>query len=206
MADKVTFEGKRELRWLQVGPCLVTYMEADTPFQDQLWDQWLEAVAQPTTQSLMICAWGATEPSNQQWRRANRQMRDQQLAVAVVTEARHNAALAKAASWLGTNIVSYRWGDLHAACEFVGYDRADRIGARAKITALRDRFGTVTKDETSAPSYMSAPRPADTTNNTIRASGELVRETNDEIQARLAEVQERLRNRAAFSRPDRTVD
>lgn len=152
MANQVTFEGKRELRWLQVGTCLVTYMEADIPFHDTLWDQWLEAVARTTTQSLMICAWGATEPTNQQWRRANRQMRDQQLTVAVVTEARHNAALAKAASWLGTNIKSFRWGDLHTACEFVGYDRTERIGARAKITALRDRFGTVTNDETHAPS------------------------------------------------------
>lgn len=198
MANKVTFEGKRELRWLQVGACLVTYMEADTPFQDKLWDQWLEAVARPTTKSLMICAWGATAPTNQQWRRANRQMRDQQLAVAVVTEARHNAALAKAASWLATNIKSFRWGDLHTACEFVGYERSERIGARSKITALRDRFGTVTSDEMSSPSYMSVSRQSASTD-ALSASGELVRETNNEIQTRLAEVQERLRNRAAFS-------
>ena len=205
MADKVTFEGKRELRWLQVGRCLVTYIEADTPLRDTLWDQWLEAVARPTTQSLMICAWGATEPTNQQWRRANKQMREQQLTVAVVTEARHNAALAKAASWLGTNIKSYRWGDLHAACEFVGYERAERIGARAKITALRDRFGAVTSGETSTPSYMSAPLPSRGPD-AISTSGDVVRDTNNEIQARLAEVQERLRNRAAFSGRGTVVD
>lgn len=205
MANKVTFEGKRELRWLQVGQCLVTYMEADTPFNDKLWEEWLEAVARPTTQSLMICAWGATEPTNQQWRRANKQMREQQLSVAVVTEARHNAALAKAASWLGTNIKSYRWGDLHSACEFVGFDRTERIGARAKITALRDRFGTVTSDDTNTPSYMSSPHP-NIASDMVSASGDLVRETNNEIQARLAEVQERLRNRAGFSRSGNVTD
>ncbi|KIG12542.1 hypothetical protein DB30_01252 [Enhygromyxa salina] len=174
-------------------------MEADVPFQDKLWDQWLEAVARPTTESLMICAWGATAPNNQQWRRANKQMRDQALAVAVVTEARHNAALAKAASWLGTNIKSFRWGELHNACEFVGYERTERLGARTKITALRDRFGTVTADETAASGH-STPLLTAVSPDAISASGALVRETNDEIQTRLAEVQERLRSRTTFSR------
>ncbi|PRQ06236.1 hypothetical protein [Enhygromyxa salina] len=206
MADKVTFEGKRELRWLQLGPCLVTYMEADTPFQDKLWDQWLEAVAQPTTGYLMICAWGPTAPSNQQWRRANKQMREQQLTVAVVTEARHNAALAKAASWLGTNIKSFRWGELHSACEFVGFDRAERIGARTKIIALRDRFGSVTTDETSASSYTHGSASGGSSTDSISNSGAIVRETNDEIQSRLAEVQARLRERSAFRRAGYTSD
>lgn len=195
MATKVSYEGKRELRWIEVGQCLVCFMEAEVEFADELWDDWLEAVRRPSMNSLLVCSWGPTQPGHQQWRRATRLMRDRQLPVAVVTDARHNFALAKAASWLGTNIEAHRWGDLREALEFVGFESGDIVMAKAMVVALRDRFGPVVEDAESGqritqPGRQSEPVFLPTE---YGASSEVVFETNDEIQRKLAEVQARFR-------------
>lgn len=201
MATKVSFEGKRELRWMELGSCLVTFMEADIDFSDKLWDDWMEALQRPAITSLMLCSWGPTQPSHQQWRRATRLMRDRKLPVAVVTDARHNLALAKAASWLGTDVQSFRWHQLNDGCDVVGIAKPDRVAAKATIIALRDRFGPVTSDaETGLSSTFRSDRDysgsyTSATNNALDVSSEMVLEANNEIQAKLAEIQARLRNR-----------
>lgn len=196
MSTKVSFEGRRELRWMELGDCLVSYMEADVEFSDKLWDDWIEALSRPTIMRLMLCSWGPTQPSHQQWRRATRLMRDRRMPVAVVTDARHNLALAKAASWLGTNIQSFRWHQLGDACDFLGFDKADKVASKAKVVALRDRFGPVTSDgDVAQPSYTAGARSYATPNNPLSVSSELVLETSNEIQTKLAEIQARLRQR-----------
>jgi hypothetical protein len=192
MATKISFEGKRELRWLEVGHCLVCYMEAEVELEERLWDDWLEAIRRPSVSGLMICSWGPTQPSHQQWRRATRLMRERQLPVAVVTSARHNFALAKAASWLGTNIHAGHWDQLDEALDFVGFGKdgeGDGLLAKAKIIALRDRFGSVI-DDAELGHRVEAPRtPVFTTSTNV------VSEANEEIQRKLAEVQARFRAR-----------
>lgn len=175
-------------------------MEADVEFSDKLWDDWLEALQRPSVTRLLLCSWGPTQPTHQQWRQATRLMRDRRMPVAVVTEARHNLALAKAASWLGTNIQSFRWHQLGDACDCVGFDKAEKIATKAKVIALRDRFGPVTNEADlgqasnysagsySAGNYSTASAP-------LTASTELVLETSNEIQTKLAEIQARLRQR-----------
>jgi hypothetical protein len=174
-------------------------MEGEVDFSDKLWDDWVEALQRPSVSCLMLCSWKPTQPSHQQWRQATRLMRDRRLAVAVVTEARHNLALAKAASWLGTNIQSFRWGDLGEACNCLGIDRAEQVAFKAKVVALRDRFGPVTGDadvptspgkslSTNTQSFVPAHNP-------LSVSTELVLETSNEIQTKLAEIQARLRQR-----------
>ncbi|HLT35467.1 MAG TPA: hypothetical protein VK034_04255 [Enhygromyxa sp.] len=196
MSSKVSFEGKRELRWMEIGDCLVTYMEADVEFSEKLWEDWLEALRRPSIARLMLCSWGPTQPTHQQWRQATRLMRDRRMPAAVVTEARHNLALAKAASWLGTNIQSFRWHQLGDACDFLELDKADKVAHKARVIALRDRFGPVTSDADIGPktSYTSSG-PVYTAHNPLAASTDLVVETSTEIQTKLAEIQERLRNR-----------
>jgi hypothetical protein len=197
MSTKVSFEGKRELRWMEIGDCLVAYMEADVDFSDKLWDDWLDALSRPTIVRLMLCSWGPTQPSHQQWRRATRLMRDRRMPVAVITDARHNLALAKAASWLGTNIQSFRWHQLGDGCDFLAFDKADKVAIKAKVIALRDRFGPVTTDaDVAQSSYSSSSsRSYSSPTNTLAASSELVLETSSEIQIKLAEIQARLRQR-----------
>lgn len=212
MSSKVSFEGKRELRWMELpsrpgdraesASCLVTYMEADVEFSDKLWDDWLEALQRPSITRLLLCSWGPTQPTHQQWRQATRLMRDRRMPVAVVTEARHNLALAKAASWLGTNIQSFRWHQLGDACDCVGFDKAEKIAIKAKIIALRDRFGPVTNDadlgqpsNRSANNYSASNSYSATPGSQLTASTELVLETSNEIQTKLAEIQARLRQR-----------
>ncbi|MFO7565210.1 MAG: hypothetical protein R6X02_21375 [Enhygromyxa sp.] len=198
MSSKVSFEGKRELRWMEIGDCLATYMEAEVEFSDKLWEDWLEALRRPSITRLMLCSWGPTQPSHQQWRQATRLMRERRMPAAVVTEARHNLALAKAASWLGTNIQSFRWHQLGDALEFLGFAKADKVATKAKVIALRDRFGPVTNDAAlgqsgySSPSYSSS---RNTAHNPLAVSTEMVLETSSEIQAKLAEIQARLRSR-----------
>jgi hypothetical protein len=206
MSSKVSFEGKRELRWMELssrhpaaeaGDCLVTYMEADVEFSDKLWDDWTEALQRPSIRCLMLCSWGPTQPTHQQWRHATRVMRDRRMPVAVVTEARHNLALAKAASWLGTNIQSFRWHQLGDACDCLGFDKADKVASKAKVIALRDRFGPVTNEaELGQPSFSASNKSyAATPSSPLTASTELVLETSNEIQTKLAEIQARLRQR-----------
>lgn len=200
MATKVDYEGTRELRWFEVGSCLVTYMEADVGFDDRVWDDWMEAMDRPSVNALIIGSWGPTQPSHQQWRRATRMMRERGLPVAVVTDARHNFALAKAASWLGTNVEAFRWAQLGHALDHVGFDESGKVMAHARIVALRDRYGAVLEDaELEAPTQrMFVPtEPARAANEgPFTASSEVVYDTNEEIQARLAEIQARLAGRA----------
>jgi hypothetical protein len=182
---------------MEIGECLVSYMEADVEFSDKLWDDWLEALQRPSITRLMLCSWGPTQPSHQQWRQATRLMRDRRMPVAVVTEARHNLALAKAASWLGTNIQSFRWHQLGDACDCVGVDKSDKVAVKAKVVALRDRFGPVTSDADIGQSGYPASNHSLATPSSLplSASTELVLETSNEIQTKLAEIQARLRQR-----------
>ncbi len=174
----------------------MTYIEADVELSDKLWDAWMDALSRPSITGLMLCSWGPTQPTHQQWRRATRLMRDRRMPVAVVTDARHNLALAKAASWLGTNIQSYRWHQLGDACDTLGFEKSEKVATKAKVIALRDRFGPVTRDaETEQPSYTAPAHSFSPENNPLAVSSELVMETHNEIQAKLAEIQARLRAR-----------
>lgn len=188
------FQGQRELRWIELGECVVTYLEADVAYDDRLWDTWLEALDRPSIRYAMLCSWGPTQPSHQQWRRATRLLRDRRMSAAVVTEARHNLALAKAASWLGTNVQSFRWPQLGEACDFVGFSRADKPAHKSEILALRDRFGLVTTTPVSG-SEPTLDASRYTGSNPLAVSSELVLETSSEIQTKLAEIQARLRER-----------
>ena len=193
MGSQLAFEGERELRWLELGECLVTYVEAEVELADSLWDKWMDSLREPTVTRLMLCSWGPTQPSHQQWRRATRLMRDLRMPVAVVTNARHNLALAKAAAWLGTNMQAYRWHQLNEACELLGFGKDEKVAAKAKIIALRDRFGPVTTNpETGGSGYANRGYASTMP---LAASSELVLETSSEIQAKLREIQARLQAR-----------
>lgn len=192
MATKIAFEGNRELRWLEIGQCLACYMESEFEFTDKQWDDWLDAIHRDHVTSLIICSWGPTQPNHQQWRRATRLMRDRQLPVAVITDARHNFALAKAASWLGTNIQAHRWNELGDGLAFLGMEPSKRIAVQALLIALRDRFGAVTTDAEMGQMVGSEfPITEDATS----PSDDLA-EATEEIQKKLAEVQARFRDRS----------
>jgi hypothetical protein len=193
MATKIAFEGNRELRWLEIGHCLACYMESECEFGDKEWDEWLDAVQRKSISCLIICSWGPTQPTHQQWRRATRLMRDRQLPVAVITDARHNFALAKAASWLGTNIQAHRWQEMGEALGFLGMSMAERISVQATLVALRDRFGSVTTDVELGQMLST---PAVVIPDILPASSEVVVEANEEIQKKLADVQARFRDRS----------
>jgi hypothetical protein len=191
MATKIAFEGNRELRWLEIGQCLACYMESEQEFTDKQWDDWLDATRRPSITSLIICSWGPTQPNHQQWRRATRLMRDRQLPVVVVTDARHNFALAKAASWLGTNIQAHRWNEIGEALAFLGMGTHERINVQAILVALRDRFGTVTTDVESGQMLGAGIATEE-----FPEQNDEVLEANEEIQKKLAEVQARFRDRS----------
>ena len=195
MTGRISYEGKQSLRWIRVASCMVTFMEANVDFDDGLWDDWIRAFSHDSIKALMVCSWDPTQPTNQQWRRATRVMRERNLPVVVVTEARHNLALAKAASWLGTNITSFRWNELADACQQVGFASKLVPAARAKIVALRDTHGKVTGDVTMGTQATSNVSRANYPNSPMTASRELVEETNSEIQATLEALQKRLRSR-----------
>lgn len=193
MASKIAFEGKRELRWLDIGTCLACYMESELEYDDSTWDAWMDAIRRESVTSLLICSWGPTQPSHQQWRRATRLMRDRALPVGVITDARHNFALAKAASWLGTNIRAHRWDEVATALEFVQIPASSRIAAQSTLVALRDRFGPVGSSAVLADAGVPGRAVSDAF--TFSASSYVVSETNDEIQRKLADIQARLSGR-----------
>ncbi len=188
MPAKPRYQGERALRWIQIDTCLVAYLEAEVDFDDDLWTRWLAALEQPSVQTLLLCSWGPTQPSHQQWRAATRAMRDQKLEVSVVTDARHNMALAKAALWLGTNIESFRWDSLPQACRRIGLSGGAASAARAEIVALRDAFGRVTTDVTLGDASITA-------HTNYNVSSKVTFDTHNEIQATLEALQKRLQAR-----------
>ncbi|NVB37621.1 hypothetical protein G6O69_07240 [Pseudenhygromyxa sp. WMMC2535] len=197
MTSKVSYEGKQSLRWMRVAGCMVTYMEPNVDFADADWDEWIAAFSQDNIRSLVIGSWDPTQPTHQQWRRATRAMRDRELPVSVISEARHNLALAKAASWLGTDMQSFRWTEINDALKRIGLDPQLVPAVRAKIVALRDAHGQVASDVTLGASAPPRPRRRSYEfSQPLEVSADLVQETNSEIQATLESLQKRLKNRS----------
>lgn len=143
---KVSFDGKRELRWLQEGDCFITYFDADVEFSDALWDQWLDALLRAPGTRVLLSSWGDIQPSKEQWRKATKALRDCGKKFAFVTESRPTSALVKAASWAGVDILAFRWEQLYDASVHIDLEREQRIAIRATLTALRDYFGAVAGD------------------------------------------------------------
>jgi hypothetical protein len=163
---QVSFSGKRELRWLQEGDCLITFVEADVAISDALWDQWLAAMVAAPGKKRLLASWGDIQPTKDQWRRATRTIRDSKLKIAVVTESRPTSALTKAASWAGADMLSFRWEQLYEAGIGLDFDGPRRMAVRTSVTALRDCFGAV--DGRATPSTSARPAAAP-----IPASGPL---------------------------------
>lgn len=143
---KVSFDGKRELRWLQEGDCFITYFDADVEVSDALWDQWLDALLRAPGTRVLLSSWGDIQPSKEQWRKATKALRGCGKKFAFVTESRPTSALVKAASWAGVDILAFRWEQLYDASVHIGLEREQRIAIRATLTALRDYFGAVAGD------------------------------------------------------------
>lgn len=220
-------------------------MEANVAIPDALWDEWLAMVVGDRNKRLLLTSLGEITPSKEQWRRATRAMRDAGCKIAVVTESKATSALAKAASWAGTDMQAFRWEQLYDASMFLGLDTAPRQAVRVSTLALRDAFNpaaaqpakpapptTTAPPSRPAPSPSPASRPTPTSSASASASSTFrstassgpanasrptraqrltpmadaasknlaqVRQTSEEIQAKLAEVQARLRNRSKTS-------
>ena len=236
------YEGKRELRWLRVNDVLVTYIEAG-PVADELWDAWLAALEDPRVKVAMYCAWGPTEPTTAQWRRFTKLIKSRKMSIAVVTEDRHNAALAKKAAWVGAEIESFKWdASLYDPFAFLGLDLEARRLLKPQVFGLRDFHGSVDGGQrraSSSPKPPAArprpqPRPPSPSSSPSAANGsprrallssieqspsaapksaretgmvaefrrsrDAVFQSSSDIQAKLAEVQARLRARNQESR------
>lgn len=180
--DKRAFEGRRELRWTQAGTVLISYIQEDVAIADELWDRWIAAFSQPGVQQLIIGCWGAVQPTHQQWRRANKAMRERGFAVTCITESRHTMALIKAASWVGTKAQAFAWNQMQDACEFAGVAKEERVEIKARVVALRDAFGRLVSDVTVG--RINQPR--------VSIFGDLAY-SSDEVQQRLDELQVQLR-------------
>ena len=199
---------------------MITFVESDVAISDAVWDEWLAAFIAPPGKARLLTSMGDIQPTKEQWRRATRMMRDANLKIAVVTESRPTSALAKAASWAGVDMQAFRWEHLYEASLFIGVDSQQRPAVRASVIFLRDCFGAVDgaamrqtpmspfgmtrATVTTAPRTTAAPRTGlpvgaqvSKTPMADAASQNLaqVRQTSEEIQAKLAEVQARLRSR-----------
>lgn len=141
MTKSATSSGEGGLRWIQHDGCVVTDLEGGVEFSASAWDAWLHALSETESRKWIWCARGDIQPSKSQWRQATRLIRDAGSTVAVVTDSRHTAALAKAASWLGIEMRAFRWNQIYDATMFVGLPSQQRIALRAHITAVRDRHG-----------------------------------------------------------------
>lgn len=193
MGNKVPYEGARELRWVRVSSCLLTYVDTEVELADGLWNDWLAAVADERVKGVLICAAGPIQPSHQQWRRATRTMRDRDIPASVVTESRHNLALAKAASWLGTDMLSFEWSEVKMACQRICDDEKLIPALRMKLVTIRDAHGpvSVTGDRKAPEFERSRYNSMFSPTSHIEVSSEEVLETNSEIQATLAALQAR---------------
>ena len=180
--DKQAFENQHELQWTQANNTLISYIQEDVAITDELWDRWIAAFSRPDIKHLFVGCWGAIQPTHQQWRRANKAMRECGFAVVCLTESRHTMALIKAASWVGTKAQAFAWNQLHDACEFGEIAKEERVEVKAKIVALRDAFGRLVSDVTVG--RVNQPR--------VSIFGDLSY-SSEEIQQRLDDLQVQLR-------------
>lgn len=126
-------------RWRIFDGRMILFTEPNTNISDVLWGQVLVAIDQDLQGVLSATGGdGYAKITKKQWRLAASIIRNRGYPVATLTEHSITLAMTRAASWLGSNTVGYKWRDLDDALTHLGIAVGRRPLASQHLLELRD--------------------------------------------------------------------
>ncbi len=127
-------------RWRYVDDCLILFTEANTSISDALWGEVLLALEIETVHKVLSATGGDgfAKITKKQWRLAASIIRQRGYPVATVTEHTITLAMTRAANWLGSNTIGFKWRDLDQALEHLDIAVGHQSAAKAALLQLRE--------------------------------------------------------------------
>lgn len=127
-------------RWRLVEDWLILFTEANAPITDDLWEQVLIVIDGERLRGVLSATGGDgfAKITKKQWRMAASIIRQRAYPVATVTEHAITLAMTRAASWLGSNTLGFKWRHLDDALEHLAMPHQLRQRASAALQELRD--------------------------------------------------------------------
>jgi hypothetical protein len=127
-------------RWRLVDDWLILFTEANTPIPDELWDQVLQAIDGEHLRGVLSATGGDgfAKITKKQWRLSASIIRQRAYPVSAVTEHSITLAMTRAASWLGSNTLGFKWRNLDEALAHIGVPEPQRSHASSVLHELRE--------------------------------------------------------------------
>lgn len=127
-------------RWRLVDDWLILFTEANTVIPDDLWDQVLGAIDGENLRGVLSATGGDgfAKITKKQWRMSASIIRQRAYPVSAVTEHSITLAMTRAASWLGSNTLGFKWRHLDDALAHLGIPEVKRSTASLALHQLRD--------------------------------------------------------------------
>lgn len=128
-------------RWRRVGDFHLMCTDAGVPVPNELWDEVLAALDDPTLKGCisMVGDDGAPKLDKQQWTRSNTVIRKHGFKTLVMTDHRSTLAMVTASSWLGLEVQARPWAELEQGMAFLEVPIELREAFREAANQLRDR-------------------------------------------------------------------
>lgn len=110
------------LRWRSIDGLHVSFVEAEVPISEELWDMCMACRRLPGVSGCLsiIGGDGFAEISRRQWRVSAAVAIQRRFPFAMISSHRITLAMVQAAGWSGANIRAFKWAELDLALAFLG--------------------------------------------------------------------------------------
>lgn len=110
------------LRWRSIDGLHVSFVEAEVPISEALWDMCMDSRNSPEVSGCLsiIGGDGFAEISHRQWRVSAALAIQRCFPFAMMSSHRITLAMVQAAGWSGANIRAFKWAELEHALAFLG--------------------------------------------------------------------------------------
>lgn len=127
------------LRWRTIDGLHVSFVEAEVPIAEELWDMCMESRKSPEVSSCLsiVGGDGFAQISRRQWRVSATLTIQRQFPFAMISSHRITLAMVCAAAWSGANIRTFKWAELDLALAFLGVAPERHAAVRELAEQLR---------------------------------------------------------------------
>jgi hypothetical protein len=110
------------LRWRLIDGLHVSFVEAEVPISEELWDMCMASRNSPEVRGCLsiIGGDGFAQISRRQWRVSATITIRRHFPFAMISSHRITLAMVRAAEWSGANIRAFKWAELDHALAFLG--------------------------------------------------------------------------------------